>query len=90
MINVLVEHRVQDYKTWRPFFNEHDAFRKQHGAKSAQVFRKTDDPQGVVILFQWESRERAENFVKSSDLKEVMQQAGVISEPKFTFLNNGE
>jgi len=86
MVYLLVHHRIEDYKSWRPFFDEHEGMRKKSGALSAKVFQKADDPQDVSILFEWDSEANAKRFVESTDLREVMKRAGVIGMPEATFL----
>ena len=86
MVYLLVHHQIEDYKVWRPFFDEHEGMRKKNGAVSAKVFQKADDPQDVSILFEWDSEANARRFVESTDLREVMKRAGVIGMPEATFL----
>lgn len=38
----------------------------------------------------WDSRERAEEFMRSDSLREAMQKGGVISEPRATWLEEQE
>ena len=33
MIHVLVRHNVEDYNTWKPFYDSHGAFRKEIGSQ---------------------------------------------------------
>jgi quinol monooxygenase YgiN len=86
MVYLLVHHRIEDYKSWRPFFDEHEGMRKKNGAVSAKVFQKADDPQDISILFEWDSEANARRFVESTDLREVMKRAGVIGMPEATIL----
>ena len=43
------------------------------------------NPNDVLIVMQWESKEQAEKFDTSANLKETMQHAGVSSVPEFSF-----
>ncbi|MBM3944884.1 MAG: cyclase [SAR202 cluster bacterium] len=86
MTYVLVKHTVEDYAKWKPVFDQHAATRKSAGSKNARVFRSTENPNDVTLLFEWDSADRARGFVESTDLREVMQQAGAQGMPQITFL----
>jgi heme-degrading monooxygenase HmoA len=86
MAYLLVQHTVEDYDKWKPYFDGHAATRKASGSKSAQVFRSASNPNEITILFEWDSVANAQKFAQSSDLREVMQKAGVTSQPHVTFL----
>ena len=87
---MLVRHKVEDYSKWKPMFDQHGATRKANGSKSAHVFRSADDPNDIVILFEWDNLENARRFTQSQDLREVMQQAGVSGPPDISFLNDAD
>ncbi len=86
MINVLVKHRVEDYNKWRPAYDEHAKARKAGGSKGAVVHRDANDPQGVVVITQWEDMAHALAFTQAPELKTAMQKAGVIGMPEIYFL----
>jgi quinol monooxygenase YgiN len=85
MIKVYVRHKVADFAKWKPAFDQHDATRKQFGCKNAEVFTNSQNPNEVLAVLEWDSKEQAKKFDESANLKEVMQHAGVISAPEFTF-----
>jgi hypothetical protein len=43
-----------------------------------------------VILFEWESLEKAHQFAQSDELRQAMQRAGVIGMPDLYFLEQVE
>ena len=90
MPDVLVRHKVEDYATWKPIFDEHGATRKAGGSKGGHLFRSADDPNELVILFEWDDLEKARQFVQSEDLREAMQRAGVADQPDIYFLDKIE
>jgi hypothetical protein len=49
------------------------------------VFRSTEDPNDILILFDTSDRRRAEEFGGSDDLKSAMQNSGVIGQPEIRF-----
>ena len=83
---LLVRHKVADYTTWKPFFDEGGAARQAGGCKGSWLFRNTNDPNELVILFQWDDLEHARQFIQSEDLRQGMQQAGVTDLLDVSFL----
>jgi len=53
------------------------------------LLRNTDDPNEVILLFEAADLQKAKEFAASSDLRERMQQAGVIDKPGIYFLEWG-
>ena len=88
MITIHINHRVKDFEKWFPFFKEHASFRKSAGCKSAEVFTDPKDRNNVTVLMSWEDEPTAQKFAASSELKEVMKKAGVMTAPDVVILNN--
>ncbi|MBU0690215.1 antibiotic biosynthesis monooxygenase [bacterium] len=88
MITVQFNHQVKNFEEWFPFFKEHASFRQAAGCQGAEVFTDPNDRNNVTVLLTWENAETAQKFAGSSELKEVMKKAGVLSAPKATILNN--
>ena len=86
MAHLLVHHKVEDYNKWKPFFDEHASFRSQNGCKDGKVFRSTNNPNEIFILFEWDNIANAQKFAQSDNLKEIMKKAGVIGMPEAHFL----
>lgn len=87
---VLIRHKVRDYAKWKPMFDKHGSTRKAGGCKGGHLFRSADDPNEVVVLFEWDNLGKARQFVQSKDLREVMERAGVADQPDMYFLDEGE
>ena len=87
---LLVHHEVEDFKKWKPVFDEHESTRKKSGSKGARIFRSKDNPNETVVIMEWDSIENAKKFATSPDLKETMQKAGVITVPDVYFLEEVE
>ena len=83
---LLVRHKVADYAQWKPIFDQHAATRKASGSKGGHLFRNANDPNELLILFQWDDLDKARQFTQSNDLREVMQKAGVVDQPDVYFL----
>jgi heme-degrading monooxygenase HmoA len=87
---VLIRHKVEDYAKWKPVFDEHGATRKASGSKGGHLFRNADDPNEVVIIFEWDTMEKARQFVQSEDLGQAMKRSGVSDQPDVYFLDEVE
>jgi heme-degrading monooxygenase HmoA len=90
MQHVLVRLKLEDYAKWRPVFDGLAGFRKASGSKGGRLFQKSDNPNEVAILFEWESLEKARQFYQSDELRQVMQRAGVSGPPDVQYLNEVE
>ena len=90
MQHVLVRLKVEDYAKWRPVFDEVAGLRKTFGSKGGRLFQKSDNPNEVAILFEWESLEKARQYFQSGELRQAMQRAGVSGPPDVQFLNEIE
>ena len=86
----LVRHKVKDFAKWKPFYDEHGAARKAAGCKGARIFRTADNPNDLVILFEWDDLGKARQFAQSQDLREIMERAGVEGQPEMYFLQGIE
>jgi hypothetical protein len=51
------------------------------------LLRGADDNNEVVLLFEAQDLNRAKAFTASADLREKMQEVGVIDKPDIYFLN---
>ena len=87
---ITIRHKVKDYDAWKPLFDAHGATRAAAGCKGGHLLRSVDDPNEVVIFFEWDTMENARRFASSPDLKEAMEQAGVVDQPDVYFLENVE
>jgi heme-degrading monooxygenase HmoA len=77
--------KVKDFAAWKPLYDGHESTRKVSGSKGARVFWNADDPREILILFLWNDLPDARKFASSEDLKQRMQQAGVIDKPEISF-----
>jgi heme-degrading monooxygenase HmoA len=87
---LIVQHKVRDYDTWKPVFDEHGDVRRRHGATGHVLYRSIDDPNDITIVNHFPSREAAEAFAADPSLKEAMDRGGVIGEPRVTFAKETE
>jgi quinol monooxygenase YgiN len=89
-MNLIVQHTVLDYDAWKPAFDEHEGMRAKYGCLGHTIYRDVDEPNNVTIVMDYESRERAEEFLRDPSLREAMQKGGVISEPRATWVEQAD
>jgi quinol monooxygenase YgiN len=77
-----VQHKVKDYDAWKSVFDKFIDTRRASGEKSYQILHPDNDPNNLVLLFEWDNGKNAHNFIKSPELKQAMLRAGVTEEPK--------
>jgi quinol monooxygenase YgiN len=90
MSHFLVIHTVEDYDQWKVIFDEHASTREEYGGKGAILYRDADNPNQLVILWDWESTAKAREFAQSDSLRDAMQRAGVKGQPTIIFLEEIE
>lgn len=87
---ILVRHKVEDYVSWKPGFDDHSATRQMAGSRGGFVFRNADDPSEVLVLMEWSDHDNARKFAQSDDLREKMQEVGVMDQPDIFFLDEAD
>ncbi len=90
MSYVLIRHKVKDYASWKPVFDEHGSARQAAGSKGGHLFRSADDPNEVIAILEWDDIKKARDFVGSPDLRQAMEQAGVTDQPDIYFLDGAD
>ena len=86
MPHLLVRHKVSDFSKWKSAYDTHSSARQGAGLKEEHLLRNTDDPNEVVMLFEAKDIQKAKEFAGSVDLREAMQNAGVVDKPDIYFL----
>ena len=79
MVSVFIHHRVADYDAWRPEFDRAVEAEWNRGTSSYRVWRGQDDPNLVIVVNSYESREAAEAVINNPTLREAMARGGVIA-----------
>lgn len=86
MSYIYVNHKVKDFNTWKPFFDNDIPEQKKSGIQISKLFCTAGDRNNVHILFETNNLEKAQQFFSNPRLKELMHTAGVISEPDVRIL----
>jgi len=82
MTTSFVRHTVANYDTWRQHF---DAFQKTDAAsviRSGKVFQSTEDSNDVTVIHEFDSVADAQAVLKSGELRDAMEAAGVQGAPQ--------
>lgn len=85
---MLIRHKVADFKTWKTGYDVHRSMRVEAGLTEKYLLRSADDPNEVIALFEVQDLDRAKAFAASADLREKMQEVGVVDRPDIYFLNS--
>ena len=83
---ILIRHKVRDFNTWKTGYDAHQPKRKEAGLTESYLLRGADDPNEVVMLFEAEDLNRAKAFAASAELRDKMQEVGVVDKPDVYFL----
>lgn len=84
---LLVRHRVQDFRRWKAGYDAHLPKRAEAGLTEKYLLRDADDASQVVLLFEAQDLDRARAFAASADLRQKMDELGVIDRPDIYFLD---
>ena len=82
MVRMFVRHSVADYDAWKAGYDAFDETRTGLGASGHDVFRTVGNENEVTAWHDFETREAAEAFVASSELRTAMEGAGVVGAPQ--------
>jgi quinol monooxygenase YgiN len=86
---VLIIHEVEDYTSWKIFFDDAADIRREAGERWYQVLQDENNPNKVVHFSSWTSLNNAKQFFESPKLAQIRAEAGVKS-PEFLYLNQLE
>ncbi len=70
MAHMLVRHKVLDFDKWKAAYDAHRQARAAAGLTDLNLWRNTDDPKEVFLLFKAADLAKAKTFTASSDLRE--------------------
>ena len=87
MIHILAKVSVEEVSKFIGIFSTRGAqTRRQHGSRKSEIFTVPGESDQVVVLFEWESREAFEGFLRDPVTKETMLSSGTLGRPEFTIL----
>jgi len=83
---LIIRHTVADYDVWKPFFDADSTNRNAAGLHLLGLSRGIENQNEVEMPFMINNVQKAKAFTTNPDLKEIMQKAGVTSEPSLLFI----
>jgi hypothetical protein len=86
MAIIILNHDVKDFATWKPYYDADSDRRKNLGLKEIAVGTKSDNPQKVYMIWEGDPS-NLEKMINDPELKDLMDEAGVISRPEFIVIN---
>jgi len=88
---MVVSHTVDNFDTWLEGYKspEADAMRAAAGVIGHAVNRSSENPNLAIVYHQAESFDTLHALAGSDELRHVMKEAGVTSEPEFTYHTGG-
>ncbi|MGZ7136338.1 MAG: putative quinol monooxygenase [Methanobacterium sp.] len=90
MNGVLVMYKIKDFKKWK-LNNENGAgTRKSKGSRDAYVYNKKNNPNELVVLYNWDDLDNARKYFESEEFKNQMEEAGLNSDPEIQYLEEKE
>ena len=89
MAIIIANHKVNDFNSWKPYYDGDIKRRKALGLKDLVVGTKIDDPADVYMIWESKEPEKAMTMAQDPELRELMKKAGVTSEIQITIIKNG-
>ena len=90
MSHMIVRHKVENYANWKKTFDAFAEVRKAGGEKSFQILHLDDDPNNIMVVFEWDDLQGAKDFMGTPELEAAMIAAGVVEPPDTYFLHEVE
>ncbi len=78
---LIIQHTVKNYDDWKKEFDKHQKVRSDYKISLTALGKDLDNPLNVVAIFNTDNTDNITSFLEKSDLKEVMKNAGITSEP---------
>lgn len=85
MATMFVRHQVTDFGKWKQAYDDFDSTRKSLGVTGHAVYRSDADPNNVTVTHDFTTVDAAKQFAGSQELRDAMQQAGVVGDPTIWF-----
>jgi len=79
---LVVQHTVRDNDDWKPVFDAGEPVRTRHGCTGHEIYRGEDDVSDLTIMLKFPSREAGEAFLGDPELRQHMDEGGVVSKPR--------
>lgn len=77
MEEVIVHLQVDDYDKWLEGFNAGKDERIATGWIQSRIYQSHEKPKEIIVIHEWESKEKFEEFLSSRALEKGLKLAGV-------------
>jgi hypothetical protein len=84
-VRLMIKSKVKDFDAWKKSFDTHNQVRKDAGLTDRVVAYSIDDNHNITLVFAVADMEKAKTFLASKELKERMDEAGVVGPPGIFF-----
>ena len=84
---LMVTHKVKDWDAFKKEFDDNKQVRIDAGLLDRGVSHSDGDTHKVSLIFAVTDKKKADDFIKSQELKDKMAKAGVEGPPTFFFYN---
>ena len=88
MYVMAINHDVENYDRWKAAFDEYPP--STGGALVHRLNRNVGNANNITVVCGWDSLEAATAFRDNPELKQVMDDAGVVSVPRFEIFEEVE
>jgi len=89
MPTLAVQVTIGDYAKWRPIFNKNKPLRDRAGLRNVRVYRDAYNPQQLIVWSETSDTAKAREVLSSPEVRNAMQEAGVVGPPKVHVLAPG-
>jgi hypothetical protein len=87
MIVLRLEHKAPSYEEWKKTFDSDPINRKQSGVKHYRIYRAIDNPNHVVMEFEFNTLSEAQNLLAALDNFWEKTAGSIIINPKIQLLD---
>ena len=85
MATLFVRHKVKNFDAWKAAYDAFDAKRTSMGVTDHGAYQSNSDPNEVTAYHHFDDIAVAKTFAGSTELKEAMEDAGVVGTPDIWF-----
>lgn len=87
MSYLLIRQKFAEYERWRRAYDAMAGTREQFGLRTVVLARNAADMNEIVVVFEFDDRERVQEYVQGPGLAEAWRRGGVIPDSnQATFL----
>ena len=86
MVTIDIRHKVDDFAAWKAAFDAAKPIRHAAGEIACRIYTVHGSDNDVVVSVDWETLEKAREFLASPRLHHGMPKAGVVELPHMLIL----